>query len=356
MSTELSLGRARPAPVPSSELAAPARRVSPKVRSVIPMAIERPSRFANGKPVPPPTLRALATPLARSATQPGTNLRVLSLNIQVNGENGRLPGIIAIIRQAGADLVGLQECSKETAIEIARQLGYNVVQTGGDTPVLTPHPIEPPPPGRRGVVVSLPSGQRVLFMNLHLAHAPYQPFQLLGIPYANGAFLSTEAEAIAAALDARGADVNDAVSELRARGESLPAIAVGDFNQPSHLDWTEDAARIRRHPLRVRWPESLAFTNAGFSDAYRQLYPNEIANPGFTWTPLTSPNDPTDHHDRIDFVYYRGQSLTPTRARIIGESAATSDIVVQPYPTDHRGLLIDFTLPLQAGVAAAFQK
>ncbi len=351
-SNEVTLGRARPAASTSHEPSAPARRVE----TDSPSAIERPRRFVDGRGTLPPTLGALAAPNTRSATQPSNNVRVLSLNIQVNGENGRLPGIIAMIRESGADLVGLQECSKEAAVEIARQLGYNLVQAGGDTPILTPHPIEPPPAGRRGAVVTLPGNRRVLFMNLHLGHAPYQPFQLLGIPYENAPFLSTEAEAVAAAWKTRGADVTNAVTELDTRGASLPAIAVGDFNQPSHLDWTEAAARIRRHPIRVRWPESTAFANAGFHDAYRKIYPDEIANPGFTWSPKSSPTDPTDHHDRIDIVYYRGQTLVPTRARIIGESAATSDIVVEPYPTDHRGVLIDFTLPLQAGVAAALAK
>lgn len=347
MSSAVSIAPPRPGELASSEQAE-LPNVSPTdaPRS----APERPRRLFDGASSPPPTLRALTPPRRPSPSERG-DLRVLSLNIQLNGEGGRLPGIIGIIRDSGADLIGLQECSADTANRIARELGYNVVQTGGGTPVLSPHHIEPPPSGRRGVIVRHPSGE-VLFMNLHLAHAPYQPFQLLRIPYADAPFLNTEAEAIAAALATRGSDVDDAVTELSNRGARLPTIAVGDFNQPSHLDWTEAAARIRRHPLRVRWPESTAFARAGFNDAYRTLFPDAIAKPGFTWTPKTAADDPNDHHDRIDFVYYRG-SLTPTRARIIGESAATSDIVVHPYPTDHRGLLIDFTLPLSAGATAA---
>lgn len=279
-----------------------------------------------------------------------TRISVLSLNIQVEAPGWRRQGIIDLIRNSGADIIGLQECGAETANDIARALGMHVVQTGPDTPVLSRFPIEPPAAGQRGVNVVLPSGQRVRFMNLHLAHAPYQPFQLLRIPYENGRFITTEAEAISEAWRTRGADVQSAIDELAT--ERGPAIIVGDMNQPSHLDWTAAAAEAGYHPLRVRWPESAAIESAGFIDAYRKLFPDEVTHPGRTWNPHTRRDDPTDHHDRLDFVHYRG-GMTPTRARIIGEDAANADIVVTPYPTDHRGVLIDFTLPLAAGARAA---
>ena len=288
---------------------------------------------------------------ATTPTLEQTHFSVLSLNVQVDAQGWRRQGIIELIRASGADIIGLQECGAEAAADIARALGMHVVQTGPDTPVLSRHPIAPPAAGQRGVDIVLPNGQRVRVMNLHLAHAPYQPFQLLRIPYENGRFITTEAEAISEAWRTRGADVRRAVDELASRRG--PAIVVGDFNQPSHLDWTQAAARAGHHPLRVRWPESSAFENAGFSDAYRKLFPNEVSHPGFTWTPNSRRDDPTDHHDRLDFVYYRGQTITPTRVRIIGEDTANADIVVTPYPTDHRGVLVDFTLAMDAGVAAA---
>src|SRR4030095_4872449 len=34
------------------------------------------------------------------------------------------------------------------------------------------------------------------------------------------------------------------------------------------------------------------------------------ARPGVTWTPTTKPEDPKDHHDRIDFVFFAGAAVT----------------------------------------------
>lgn len=41
----------------------------------------------------------------------------------------------------------------------------------------------------------------------------------------------------------------------------------GDFNEPSHLDWTEVAAKSGRHPIKVDYPSSLEMAKAGFSDS-----------------------------------------------------------------------------------------
>ncbi len=84
---------------------------------------------------------------------------------------------------------------------------------------------------------------------------------------------------------------------------------------------------------------------AGFADAWRTIYPDEMKNPGFTWTLLTKVNDPKDHHDRIDFVYFRGKGVRPNGAEIVGENRENADIAVSPYPSDHRAVIATFTLP-----------
>ena len=122
---------------------------------------------------------------------------------------------------------------------------------------------------------------------------------------------------------------------------------VGDFNEPSHLDWTEAAAKAGRHPIKVAYPTSKAFAAAGFSDAYRTVYPDEMAKPGFTWTPMTKANQSKTHDDRIDFVYFKGKGVNVTDAKIVGENEENADIVVAPYPSDHRAVVATFTLTNQ---------
>ena len=119
---------------------------------------------------------------------------------------------------------------------------------------------------------------------------------------------------------------------------------VGDFNEPSHLDWTERAASAARHPIKVEYPNSLAMIKAGFTDAYRTIYPDEMKHPGYTWSSFYKFDDPTTHHDRIDFVYFKGKGIKLNEVKIVGENQKDADIVISPYPSDHRAVVADFRL------------
>ena len=87
---------------------------------------------------------------------------------------------------------------------------------------------------------------------------------------------------------------------------------------------------------------------AGFSDAYRTVYPDEMKKPGFTWSPMYKTDDSTTHHDRIDFVYFKGKGVELSGAKIVGENKENADIVVSPYPSDHRAVIATFRLPNQS--------
>ena len=261
-------------------------------------------------------------------------LRVLTLNVQLDGRD-QLDAIANVIRRSDADVVFLQECSADKCgAVLGRKLGLSHVQQGGDTATLSRWPLD-----ATGHITP-PGGPHIRVLDLHLFHAPYQPYQLLKIPYGDAPFVATAQEAIAAARAARGGEAVAAVAALA--GESI-AITGGDFNEPSHQDWTAAVAAAGKQPLAVEWPSTKTFTDAGFVDAYRAVYPDPLSRPGFTWTPTTRPDDPKDHHDRIDFLFARG--LRPTSVQIVGESAANADIVIAPYPTDHRGLVATFALP-----------
>jgi len=51
-------------------------------------------------------------------------------------------------------------------------------------------------------------------------------------------------------------------------------------------------------------------------------------------------DDENEHHDRIDFVYLKGDNVRVTSAAVAGESPATSDIVAAPWPSDHRAVVV----------------
>ena len=101
----------------------------------------------------------------------------------------------------------------------------------------------------------------------------------------------------------------------------------------------------RRSIGRPRKP----WSNAGLADAFRQLRPDVIHDQGNTWTPGSpAPNvDANEVFDRIDFVYDAGTNVTPVSASILGYNAndPDTDIGIQPYPSDHRSVVVQFNIP-----------
>ena len=110
------------------------------------------------------------------------------------------------------------------------------------------------------------------------------------------------------------------------------------------LDWTEAAAKAGRHPIKVAYPTSTEMAKAGFSDSYRKIYPDEMKNPGITWSPAYKVGDPRTHHDRIDFVYFKGKGFEVKDVKILGENEENADLVVAPYPSDHRAVVASFKI------------
>lgn len=285
-----------------------------------------------------------------------TRLRVMSFNLWHGGDAGGLPleQSIAVIRAARADIVGLQETAgnaaegeerPDHAQRIAQALGWNYLNQGGRTGIISRFPIDSATELNWGVKISLPSGESLYHFNAHFAASPYQPYQLLKIPYGDAPFLSTSREAIQAALEARGAQVASLLSDIQGVSASQSPIFVsGDFNEPSHLDWTESAFKSSRCPLVVSWPTTRLVEQAGFQDGYRFIHHDPNLMPGMTWTPTTSATDPQDRHDRIDFVFASKNSVRIVAAEIIGENRENADIVVAPYPSDHRAVVIEALL------------
>ena len=244
--------------------------------------------------------------------------RVMTLNLWVGGESGGQPldQMAKVIEAARADVVGVQESHGEerrgtkndAARSIAQQLGWHYFdQRDDDRGVISRYGIVAHTPKKWGVKVERPSGRRVWVFNAHFMHTPYQPYQLLRIPYNNAPFIATETEAIDEARKARATEVAELLAEIDSvRSEGTPIFVTGDFNEPSSLDWTAAVAAAGQCPMAVRWPTTAAILEAGFVDAYRDVHPDPLAAPGYTWTPTTAENDPHDRHDRIDFVLLGG--------------------------------------------------
>ena len=142
-------------------------------------------------------------------------------------------------------------------------------------------------------------------------------------------------------------------------------ILGGDFNEPSHQDWTEETKNLYdHHGLVIPWTVPVLLDEAGFVDAYRSFYPNVLDYPGFT-NPSDNPAKPAekitwapkaDERDRIDYIwFYPEKGLTVKDAAIFGPKGSivrsqrvqetSKDKFIEPqnvWPTDHKGVLVTF--------------
>lgn len=80
-----------------------------------------------------PTVRY--SPAAARAPKADGKLRVMSYNILLGGRD--YPGVLATLKRADADVVGLQEASRESAERLAKDLGMHLVFYGSHTPLLS---------------------------------------------------------------------------------------------------------------------------------------------------------------------------------------------------------------------------
>jgi endonuclease/exonuclease/phosphatase family metal-dependent hydrolase len=284
------------------------------------------------------------------------SVRVMTFNLWNGGDAGNQPlsQTLEVVRAAKADVVGLQETEgyekagtrPDNGRKLAEMLGWSYFDQGDGTAILSRFTIVTNAPHKWGVPLRLPSGKEAWMFNAHLMHAPYQPYQLLKIPYADAPFIKTAAEAVREARKARGEQVERLLAELKpALASGHPVFLTGDFNEPSHQDWTQRAAAAAKCPVAVEYPSTLAVVGAGMRDAFRSVFPDEVARPGLTWTPTTKPEDPKDRHDRIDFVFVGGPNGTVKGCEIVGEDRKSADIVVQPYPSDHRAVVATVEIP-----------
>ncbi|MDR2286795.1 MAG: endonuclease/exonuclease/phosphatase family protein [Prevotellaceae bacterium] len=272
-------------------------------------------------------------------------VRVMSFNIWVGGGKS-IDRTVAVVKESGADIAGIQEEAKNAASIIAKSLGWRTVHTyksllGKSCAIISKYPVVDSTASKFGVKLQISEDKCVWMFNQHLNHCPYEPYRLKGIEYCGGK-LNTEEEAIASAWNARKNDVEFTIAEIRkVQAENIPVFLTGDFNEPSYLDWTKRAADAGLCQIPVAWPATKKLhEQTGLKDSYRTIYPDEVVKPGHTWTP--APEMENEIFDRIDFVLYWG--ATVVKSEIVGEKTPESDIVINDYPSDHRAVLSVFKI------------
>jgi exonuclease III len=269
-------------------------------------------------------------------------LHIMTFNIREGGVHGRFSKVVQAIREADADVVGLQEPFGRTR-KLARALGWYAaprLHTISRFPILQPAGSD----GFWGWLLVAP-GKVVTIANIHNPSYPYTVNMMrLGT--------ATKAEILHIERHVRVRWMQPFLDSLEPQlAAGAPVFFTGDFNAPSWRDWTPQVVdalgwqpttlRYRAPRFSVRWPTSLVMERAGFRDSFREVRPDAIAEPGFTWTSGHPGISPWDVFDRIDFVWAAGSSET-LASRVVGDDDPMSDVVVEPWPSDHRAVVSTF--------------
>ena len=275
---------------------------------------------------------------------------LMSFNILYGGTHlgQSLEQTAAVIRLAQADIVVACE-QWGNAEPLADLLGFtcHIVVAPPywkSVAVLSRYPITET--FANGVRLELDLQQSVCVFGVHLTSTPYQPYRVRDNAY------TKKEEILDEARETREQELVVVLSEIRPLIEAGERVLLcGDFNEPSHLDWTLASAREGHHfGLEMPWPCSKRVTESGMEDAYRVVFPDVCRHPGYTWTSVPglgvggSERAEDEVHDRIDFIYYAGLGLEPRAASIVGENSRNADLVVSPFPSDHRAVAVIYQI------------
>ncbi len=278
---------------------------------------------------------AAAAPPATAQTE--RPLTVMTFNVWYGGAQLDFGQAARAIRRSGADIVGLQEPEGNVArLARASSLPYY----DASLHLLSRYPLFAVTRGGvRLAYAALDLDSVVAIGNLHLPSTPYGPE---AVRDGKG-----PKKVLALERSVRLPEIRPWLRPLAGLGRAgTPTFLTGDFNSPSHLDWT--AATAAAFPQRVKfplaWPVSSALARFGLRDSYREAHPDPVAWPGLSWTAGTPPPRirPTETTDRIDWVMATGPATT-LASRLVGEQGGPSvELGVSPWPSDHRAVASSF--------------
>jgi endonuclease/exonuclease/phosphatase family metal-dependent hydrolase len=288
--------------------------------------------------------------LSQAATTP---LAVMTFNIENGGTQINFQKVVTAIKRSKADIVGIQEAWGNTP-RLARELGWKYYSARHH--ILSKFPLyETKDRHHNYVLVEVKPQHFVAMANVHLPDEPYGPDLVKQNESENQIILNELKVRLPTALPA--------ITHLNylAR-QGFPVFLTGDFNSPSHLDWTASTRNILpNHRVAVPWPVTKALENSGFIDSYRESYPDPLQDPGYTWPggrpTLTKSIDhfnpsANDSPDRLDFVFTAGASKV-LDSHIVGESHNNlANIQISPWPSDHRAVVSYFEVSPQVYATA----
>lgn len=317
------------------------------------------------------------------------DLKVLTLNMWHEGTvvDGGFNAIAEVIHQSEADVVMLCETNNYDQTIFSDRIkkkmealgvSYNTFHSGKSSTILSKYPIISTPPistsSLAKCIIKLNNTIELAVYGAHLDYthyACYLPRGYDGITWEKlpAPILSVDEILAQNKLSKRDEAIEVFVADaLKEQQDGKLVVLAGDFNEPSHLDWTEATKGLFDHNgVVVPWHNSVTLQEKGYLDAYRIKYPNPVTHPGFTWAaynkdvPLSKLTwaPEADDRDRIDFIYYNShERFSLDDAIIVGEpdciirgagakDNTLLDKFLEPkgkWPSDHKGVLATFKI------------
>lgn len=246
------------------------------------------------------------------------------------------------IAETDADIVGLQEASEKRIKAVADSLGYYYHSfnkttsnlSNDDTGILSRYKIIGT--YKNGVLIKLTDSVSIAVFSVHLSPYPYEPYDLRDLK------METSEQVVASAEKTRIPEIRPVLHTIDSLiNNGTVVFLTGDFNEPSHLDWTENAAASGLHFTKiVEWPCSKAVIDLKMQDSYRSHSTSEVGKPGITWTTNKSNNEV---YDRIDFVYHHLQNkFEQVESMRVGRPDNEASNSVSEYESDHFAVLSSY--------------
>lgn len=326
--------------------------------------------------------------IIRTTEGEAVTLRILQFNVWQEGTmvDGGYEAIVSEIARLQPDFVTLSEVRNYSGTDFTARLVESLEKLGlhytskrsDDTGLLSRHGIEAfknvtDDNGTINKLVTTVAGRRIAVYTAHLDYthyACYYPRGYDGTSWAKLAAPVTDIDVIQKMnlASSRDEEIAAFIADADAEREKGTLVLLGgDFNEPSHLDWTYDTRQLYdHHGVVYNWDTSMALQNAGYVDSYRHLFPSAVTHPGFTY-PADNPKaavgklswaPDADERERIDFIYYAPDvRWTVTSAAVVGPRGSivhgrrvteqTDDRFITPqatWPSDHKALLIEMTV------------
>ena len=269
-------------------------------------------------------------------------LKVLTFNIWDGGSHRPLVWTQNILDDIDPDIIVIQETKtphthQEERIDISRQLlshlnrhdnKWTYKTQGWRQSIFSKHRIDST--SNYSITIDC-HDELITIFNIHL-HYLYNPADVI----IEENYTEKDIDKLIACSNTRLRQIHEIITEWKGLNNTQHTIIAGDFNEPSHLDWTEAVVQAGKKPFAVEFVVTKSIEEEGFIDAFRETYPNPMETPGNTWSPIY----PSFPQDRIDFIFYqsKNQKLTHRNTQIIGPEEYPK------WPSDHRAVMTTFEI------------